>query len=487
MATYSTVAAAVGSPLDMISLGSGKFVCVGAAGYVITSGDNGATWTSRTASEANDWTGLAYDGTTVVAVAWNGIHRVMTSTDDGHTWTNRTAAAVKQWTSVTWSPAASLFIAVELSAGITNQVMTSPDGITWTSRNGSSGQVWTGVASSGSLILAVEPGSCRVMKSSDGINWSNSGIVVPTNMSIPQSGGSNTIVYSSTLGKFVIAGEDSVTAKTKIAYTTDGSSWSYSSGSPLDGYFTAQGLVAANSAGGLITTAPFTAASSATDAVLSSTDAGATWVDEHTGLSTTLQWYPLAWDDASGTLIGADIGGSGTMLLGVFASASITPDHGYITGGELFTIDDPAAGMVSGCTVTFVRYFGDSHDATNVTFVSASQITGLTPPYPRAEIVSVFVTNPDSSVPVTLQDAFTYLEPSDSGGPGSFTLTPTHGPMAGGTVVTITGNDLLFPASPRVFFGDAQATGVSGGGTGTLTCITSAHAPETVDVTIYDS
>jgi len=66
------------------------FVAVG-DGVIATSPD-GITWTSRTVPAANNWTGVAWDGTRFTIVSSDGDNRTATSTD-GITWTLQTASA----------------------------------------------------------------------------------------------------------------------------------------------------------------------------------------------------------------------------------------------------------------------------------------------------------------------------------------------------------------------------------------------------------
>lgn len=66
------------------------FIAVG--NNVIATSPNGITWTSRTPPAANNWTGVAWDGTTLVIVSSDGDNRTATSTD-GITWTLQTASA----------------------------------------------------------------------------------------------------------------------------------------------------------------------------------------------------------------------------------------------------------------------------------------------------------------------------------------------------------------------------------------------------------
>lgn len=98
-------AAAANGWLDVIWCAElGLFVAVAVDGVdrVMTSPD-GVNWTSRAAAAANAWSALAFDGTTIVAVAQSGAgDRVMTSTD-GINWTSRTSAADKGWVAVCWA------------------------------------------------------------------------------------------------------------------------------------------------------------------------------------------------------------------------------------------------------------------------------------------------------------------------------------------------------------------------------------------------
>src|SRR5262245_52889309 len=172
-------------------------------------------------------------------------------------------------------------------------------------------------------------------------------------------------------------------------------------------------------------------------------------------------------------------------------SLAISPSSGYTSGNESVSITGGAGNWDGTTRVFFGKYFGQFVEATNVS-ASGSSLTCDTPPFPIAELVGFYVTTtgfPDEG----LLESFTYVDPSTSGGPGSFSVTPDHGPVTGGTPVTLTGNDIIFSASPRVFFrasGESpgsEATSVSGGGTGTLTCTTSAHILGDVDVIVYDS
>jgi len=102
-----------------VAYGNGVFVAVAnGTDQVMTSTDNGVTWTAGIAASDNYWTSVTYGNGVFVAVSYDGASQVMTSTD-GVTWTARTAASVSGWFSVAYGNG--VFVAV----AATNQVMTS--------------------------------------------------------------------------------------------------------------------------------------------------------------------------------------------------------------------------------------------------------------------------------------------------------------------------------------------------------------------------
>jgi len=136
---------------------------------------------------------------------------------------------------------------------------------------------------------------------------------------------------------------------------------------------------------------------------------------------------------------------------------SVTPSSGIEAGGESVTID--GANFVATPTVTF-----GGVPASNVTFVSAAQLTCTTPA--GTGTVDVVVTNPDT-LSGTLAAGFTYNPP-----PTVTSVTPSTGDQAGGTSVTIGGSN--FVATPTVTFGGVAATNVTFVSAAQLTCTTPA-------------
>jgi hypothetical protein len=120
---------------------------------------------------------------------------------------------------------------------------------------------------------------------------------------------------------------------------------------------------------------------------------------------------------------------------------SLAPDHGPDTGGTAVTITGT---NVTGATaVTF-----GGIPAASFTVDSATQITAITPPNTPGAVDVVVTTAGGDSAPQT----FTYLA-----APVATTLSPTHGPLTGGTTVTIDGSGFTQPGL-AVDFGGTPVT-----------------------------
>lgn len=151
---------------------------------------------------------------------------------------------------------------------------------------------------------------------------------------------------------------------------------------------------------------------------------------------------------------------------------SITPNWGFVAGGDVVTISgsnfDPSA----------TAYF-DGVACTSVVVSGTTQIGCVTPPHAPG-VVSVSLKNADGQTAVLL-NAFTYKYPP----PAVMTITPVKGSVNGGTFVTITGQNFLPGALVGV---GGNCTGVSVAMDGkSLTCTTTAHAAGKVDVTVTNT
>jgi IPT/TIG domain len=132
----------------------------------------------------------------------------------------------------------------------------------------------------------------------------------------------------------------------------------------------------------------------------------------------------------------------------IISPNGLDPASGPTTGGTTVTLN--GTGLFG---VTAVE-FGDAM-APTVTVDSDTSITAVTPPQ-AAGPVQVTALNPSAGT--SNVETFTFVAPSSAA-----TLSPTSGPIAGGTTVTISGTDLAGATS--VDFGPSPATVVSDTGT----------------------
>ncbi|MEY3600374.1 MAG: hypothetical protein RLZZ463_1151, partial [Bacteroidota bacterium] len=168
--------------------GQELFVAVAQSGTgnrVMTSPD-GISWTSRNSVADNRWRSVVWGGPAghelFVAVAESASSYGVMTSPDGINWTGQNAGNGLRIKNITWGgpPGQELFVSIDqVSAGISNQSITSPDGIHWTTRTlGVSSRYWSDIAWGGpsgqELFIAVATtGLNRMIKSSDGINWSD--------------------------------------------------------------------------------------------------------------------------------------------------------------------------------------------------------------------------------------------------------------------------------------------------------------------------
>ena len=141
-----------------------------------------------------------------------------------------------------------------------------------------------------------------------------------------------------------------------------------------------------------------------------------------------------------------------TYLVATPQLTSVAPTEGLLVGGTPITIT--GSGFVVGATVTI-----GGQPVRNVAVTSPTSITGVTPPGVPGTAV-VLVTNPGGLI-AGLATGFTY---SATAAPPSSSLvvagvSPASGPMAGGTLVTISGQG--FAAGAIVTIGGVPATNVT--------------------------
>ncbi|MGX0962453.1 hypothetical protein AB7M63_002902 [Bradyrhizobium japonicum] len=146
---------------------------------------------------------------------------------------------------------------------------------------------------------------------------------------------------------------------------------------------------------------------------------------------------------------------------------SISPTTGPAAGGTSVTITG-----TNFTGVTAVSFGGTA--AAGFTFNSATSITATSPAGTGA--VDVRVTTPGGTSATSAADQFTY-----AGAPSVTSISPTGGPLAGGTIVTITGANLS--GATAVTFGATAAAGFTVNSATQITA-TSPAGTGTVDVRV---
>ena len=149
--------------------------------------------------------------------------------------------------------------------------------------------------------------------------------------------------------------------------------------------------------------------------------------------------------------------------------SSVGPSSGPTTGGTSVTITGTNLGGA-----TAVR-FGAS--AATITSDTTTQIVA-TSPAAAAGTVDITVTTAGGTSGVSSADQFTYVvaAPTVTG------ISPTSGPTAGGTSVTITGTS--FTGATAVMFGSTAATSFTVNSPTQITAVAPAEAVGTVDITV---
>ena len=153
------------------------------------------------------------------------------------------------------------------------------------------------------------------------------------------------------------------------------------------------------------------------------------------------------------------------------AVTSISPTSGSTAGGTTVTIT--GTNLTGGMIVDF-----GSTPATNVTVVSSTQITAVSPA--GTGMVNVTVTGPGGVSAISAATQFTYsLVPTVTA------ITPPAAPLAGGTTVTITGGN--FTGATAVDFGSTAATTFTVNSATKITVTVPAGTAGTVDVTVTNA
>ena len=156
---------------------------------------------------------------------------------------------------------------------------------------------------------------------------------------------------------------------------------------------------------------------------------------------------------------------------------SVNPNAGQVSGGNTVTVN--GTGFVAGTTVAF----GGTLPGTNVTIISPNQLTVTVPAAGSPGVVDVTVTNVGGTSQTVFVDRYTY-----AASPAVTGVSPTAGPVAGGTAITITGTGFTVGAPTTVTLtGIGNATNVTVVSTTSITATTPADGNPnggTVDLTV---
>ena len=179
---------------------------------------------------------------------------------------------------------------------------------------------------------------------------------------------------------------------------------------------------------------------------------------------------------------GSIIPGIGGNTLATLATGAMTFANGAtyvvdINGVNSDVITATGAASIDG-TLTIASV--NNPGLNTYIIVTASSVTGTFTGLPEGAVINTGGRN------YQINYLATQITLTDIGGPTITTVAPSVGPLAGGTLVTITGT--LFTAGATVTFGGAPATGVTVVNSTTITATTPAGAqgPVTVVVTTFD-
>ena len=142
------------------------FVAVGINGTIVTSGNNGGTWTTCTSGTTEDLQKVFYDGTLFIAVGTTG--KILTSSD-AITWTARTSGTTENLYGV------SKFNTSYIAVGTNGKILTSSNGTTWAT--GTSGvsddleSIAVANLGGGSYVGVIVGTAGSILRSTNGTSW----------------------------------------------------------------------------------------------------------------------------------------------------------------------------------------------------------------------------------------------------------------------------------------------------------------------------
>lgn len=162
---WNNVTAPVSTKINDVVATPLGFLAVGANGTIITSDDNGSTWTTRTSGTTRNLHSVHYDPVTgrSLTVGQDGV--VYTS-QDMITWVAQASGVTATLYGVAYNGAGTGYVAV----GNTGTVVISLDGAVWTTQNSETVAQLNSVVYDGASYIAVGNGGV-ITSSVNGIDW----------------------------------------------------------------------------------------------------------------------------------------------------------------------------------------------------------------------------------------------------------------------------------------------------------------------------
>jgi hypothetical protein len=170
-------------------------------------------------------------------------------------------------------------------------------------------------------------------------------------------------------------------------------------------------------------------------------------------------WYQQEWSNEGITC-------KQRLALNLPAVTKVAPSKGPVAGGTSVKVTG------TGFTGTSAVHFG-AHSAA-FTVSSATKLLA-TAPAGTVGKVDVTVTNSAGTSAISSADHYTYT-------PTIASVTPSSGPVAGGTSVIVTGSGFALGAGTVFRFGSPKATSVNCTSSTSCTMLAPPHAAATVDV-----
>lgn len=215
LSSWSNVALPNSGTWNDIAVGSNSVViCTSQSGYtsVARSTDNGASYSAVSVTTQNSWTAIEYGNSTYIMVGQTGTGSARRSTDEGATWANITLPSTYSngWRDITYGDGKWVAIAAYTGGSNAQAAVSTNNGTTWSAVD--LGQFeYNQIVYTGSYFVTTAASSNRVAYSTDGSSWTiNSNIGTPGGH-IAYNPGVNQVIVTSLTGNANIALNQPVT------------------------------------------------------------------------------------------------------------------------------------------------------------------------------------------------------------------------------------------------------------------------------------